>query len=264
MTENIPARTFVYKGKQLRTYRDEGEYYFFGTDIATLFGFSYPPTLLLAQYLTSPKKFVPYYVTAPGLHRRGLAFSLDDVKILASRSRNNNAAEIMEWIVKGVCRELDTALADQDLTLALGDEPVSQMLMADRLNQLRLLKEAKGLLPDEEIARLTRQIIGVEPVGVQEATPTPQTPDEVEEIEDVQPLYIKDFLRSKIDDEEVVWSITCHFSKFLKKMYVETHGHEPPQRTMNLHKEVRSVCQYTEKDRPLIEQAWARFTAKKG
>lgn len=109
-------------------------------------------------------------------------------------------------------------------------------------DQMRLLNEARGLLPQDELEHRARQILDSYTPNQQ---PAPQTPDSPR-------LIISDFLRSK--GFEPMKKNALHFGSRLAENYKMKFGAYPPKRG--------KTYIYYEIDRPLMEETWAQIQAE--
>lgn len=76
------------------------------------------------------------------------------------------------------------------------------------------------------------------------------------------PLYVSDFLKSKGLASDMVQAKASGFGKRLKGLYVAEHGDAPGKAFQELpNGTTREVYAYTEADRPLFDQVWARHYA---
>ena len=76
------------------------------------------------------------------------------------------------------------------------------------------------------------------------------------------PLYVSDFLKSKGLASDMVQAKASGFGKRLKGLYVAEHGDAPGKAYQELpNGTTREVYAYTEADRPLFDQVWARHYA---
>ncbi|MDK6471452.1 hypothetical protein QP196_10430, partial [Streptococcus agalactiae] len=75
-----------------------------------------------------------------------------------------------------------------------------------------------------------------------------------------RPLYAQDFLQEKGVNKDQLKHIAPTFGKRIKAKYTLEHGTEPEKYPLNLSNgQVRQVNAYTEKDRPLFEDVWAKY-----
>lgn len=76
------------------------------------------------------------------------------------------------------------------------------------------------------------------------------------------PLYVSDFLKSKGLASDMVAAKASGFGKRLKGLFVAEHGDAPGKAFQELpNGTTREVFAYTEADRPLFDQVWARHYA---
>lgn len=106
-------------------------------------------------------------------------------------------------------------------------------------DQMRLLNEARGLLPQGELEHRARQILDSYTPNQQPAPQTPGSPR----------LIISDFLRSK--GFEPMRKSALHFGSRLAENYKMKFGAYPPKHG--------KTYIYYEIDRPLMEETWAQI-----
>lgn len=105
-------------------------------------------------------------------------------------------------------------------------------------DRMRLLNEARGLLPQDELERRARVILD-DPAAPSETSKEPDSPR----------LIISDFLRSK--EFEPMKKSALHFGSRLAENYKMKFGAYPPKH--------RKAYIYYEIDRPLMEETWAQI-----
>lgn len=105
-------------------------------------------------------------------------------------------------------------------------------------DRMRLLNEARGLLPQDELERRARVILD-DPAAPSETSKEPDSPR----------LIISDFLRSK--GFEPMKKSALHFGFRLAENYKMKFGAYPPKHG--------KACIYYEIDRPLMEETWAQI-----
>lgn len=109
-------------------------------------------------------------------------------------------------------------------------------------DQMRLLNETRGLLPQDELEHRARQILDSYTPNQQ---PAPQTPGSSR-------LIISDFLRSK--GFEPMRKSALRFGFRLAKNYKMKFGAYPPKHGQ--------TYIYYEIDRPLMEETWAQIQSE--
>ena len=105
-------------------------------------------------------------------------------------------------------------------------------------DRMRLLNEARGLLPQDELERRARVILD-DPAAPSETSKEPDSPR----------LIIGDFLRSK--GFEPMKKSAPHFGSRLAENYKMKFGAYPPK-----HGKAYIYCEI---DRPLMEETWAQI-----
>lgn len=105
-------------------------------------------------------------------------------------------------------------------------------------DRMRLLNEARGLLPQDELERRARVILD-DPAAPSETSKEPDSPR----------LIINDFLRSK--GFEPMKKSALHFGSRLAENYKMKFGAYPPKHG--------KAYIYYEIDRPLMEETWAQI-----
>ncbi len=105
-------------------------------------------------------------------------------------------------------------------------------------DRMRLLNEARGLLPQDELERRARLILDA-PVIPAKTSKEPDSPR----------LTISDFLRSK--GFEPMKKSALHFGSRLAENYKMKFGSYPPKH--------EKAYIYYEIDRPLMEETWAQI-----
>lgn len=105
-------------------------------------------------------------------------------------------------------------------------------------DRMRLLNEARGLLPQDELERRARVILD-----------DPAAPSETSKELDSPRLIISDFLRSK--GFEPMKKSALHFGSRLAENYKMKFGAYPPKHG--------KAYIYYEIDRPLMEETWAQI-----
>ena len=105
-------------------------------------------------------------------------------------------------------------------------------------DRMRLLNEARGLLPQDELERRARLILD-----------DPAAPSKTSKEPDSSRLIISDFLRSK--GFEPMKKNALHFGSRLAENYKMKFGSYPPKHG--------KIYIYYEIDRPLMEETWAQI-----
>lgn len=105
-------------------------------------------------------------------------------------------------------------------------------------DRMRLLNEARGLLPQDELERRARVILD-DPAAPSETSKEPDSPR----------LIISDFLRSK--GFKPMKKNALHFGSRLAENYKMKFGAYPPKHG--------KPYIYYEIDRPLMEETWAQI-----
>ncbi|WP_237185528.1 phage antirepressor N-terminal domain-containing protein [Rothia nasimurium] len=114
-------------------------------------------------------------------------------------------------------------------------------------SQLNALQAAKGLVHPDHLEAKARVVLA-------------RSLHEVPELDPARtPLYTTDFLKEKNLSRSQM-KRAGQFGKEVKKAYISEHGVEPGKSPLTLaNGQVRQVLAYTEADRPLFEQVFARY-----
>lgn len=130
---------------------------------------------------------------------------------------------------------VSTGVEGQPNNQAQWRETIMELTPFDRM---RLLNEARGLLPQDELERRARLILDA-PVIPAKTSKEPDSPR----------LIISDFLRSK--GFEPMKKSALHFGSRLAENYKMKFGAYPPKHG--------KTYIYYEIDRPLMEETWAQI-----
>lgn len=113
--------------------------------------------------------------------------------------------------------------------------------------QMEVLRLADGLVDrawlEAKVRHVTARALGEEP--------------EVNPLD--RPLSTGEFLQEKGITGAALRSISGNFGKRVKPLYVARYGHEPAKVERFVDGALRQVNGYTERDRDLLEQAWAQL-----
>jgi hypothetical protein len=118
--------------------------------------------------------------------------------------------------------------------------------------RMRVLKLAEGIVDAEWLALKSRLVI---------AKALDEEPD-VDPMD--RPLYIPDFLKSKGLKRKQISSEQSWFGRRVASLYEAEHGEKPGKRLEETSTgAARETVAWTERERPLFEEAWARWLAPK-
>jgi len=114
--------------------------------------------------------------------------------------------------------------------------------------RLQLIQAARGLIDEGHLETKARIVLAR---GLGEAPELDAA---------TTPLYAQTFLEEKGLSRQRIKAVSGPFGKRVKAAYVLEHGEEPKQYPLETgNGQVRPVNAYTEADRPLLEQIWAKY-----
>lgn len=116
--------------------------------------------------------------------------------------------------------------------------------------RMRVLKAAEGILDAEWLAMKARLVVA-------------KAFDEEPEVDPYdRPLYVPDFLKSKGLKKKQVESAQSWFGRRVASLYEAEHGEKPGKRLEDTSRgSARETYAWTERERPLFEEAWTRWYA---
>ncbi|MFI6329875.1 phage antirepressor N-terminal domain-containing protein [Micromonospora chersina] len=177
--------------------------------------------------------------------------NLDTWAMLLANIHENRVAEAVRPVVveyqKGSARALREYWTQGGAINPHATEDQLASLIGHAEGQMRVLRLADGLVDrawlEPKARHVTARALGEEP----EVNPADR------------PLSTGEFLQEKGITGPALRSISGTFGKKVKPLYVARYGHEPAKVERFVDGALRQVNGYTERDRDLMEQAWAQL-----
>lgn len=221
-------------------FEEDGKVFFCGKDVATALGYVNTKDAL-AKHCKGVAKRYPLQ-TAGGTQQVRFITEGDLYRLIASSKLPSAQAfeakvfdEVLPTIRKTGAYRVPQVATSNPATLRALDE-------------LALCQAARGLIQADHLEAKARVILAR---GLGER---PQLEPAT------RPLYAQDFLQEKGVNKDQLKHIAPTFGKRIKAKYTLEHGTEPEKYPLNLSNgQVRQVNAYTEKDRPLFEDVWAKY-----
>lgn len=237
MNQVIP---FTFENTKVRMFEESGKVFFCGKDVATALGYVNTKDAL-AKHCKGVAKRYPLQ-TAGGTQQVRFITEGDLYRLIASSKLPSAQAfeakvfdEVLPTIRKTGAYRVPQVATSNPATLRALDE-------------LALCQAARGLIQADHLEAKARVILAR---GLGER---PQLEPAT------RPLYAQDFLQEKGVNKDQLKHIAPTFGKRIKAKYTLEHGTEPEKYPLNLSNgQVRQVNAYTEKDRPLFEDVWAKY-----
>uniref|UniRef100_A0AAU8B4G4 P22 Ar N-terminal domain n=1 Tax=Dulem virus 32 TaxID=3145750 RepID=A0AAU8B4G4_9CAUD len=166
----------------------------------------------------------------------------------ANRIKNEAARELVGIYQREAADALDRYFHEGGAINPQASEHQTNALIRQAQMQMELCQAAKGIIHPDHLEARARIILAK---GLGEHPALDQ---------DTRPLYTQDYLKAKNLSSKRRKPVAGMFGKRVKAAYIELHGVEPGRYHLNLpNGQMREVYAYTEADRELMDQVWARF-----
>lgn len=240
MTANA-ITPFNFRDQQVRVVVDEqGEPWFIAKDVCDILGLS-NSRKALAALDEDEKSSVTISDGTPGSPVRATV-SEAGLYTLVMRSRKPEAKAFRRWVTHEVLPSIRRhgMYATPDAV-----EHVANALIRQAQMQMELCQAAKGLIHPDHLEAKARIVLARGLGDKPEIDPARR------------PLYVQDYLKGLNLSRERLRKVSGTFGKAVKRAYMDLHGEAPKTYDLDVSNgQVRSVCAYTEADRPLMDRVW--------